>query len=739
MSNLAPSDVSGEVNPDDSTRQTPAWLIVGIVTVPTLLILFVVLGVLNFPDEGPGSVFQFPDMFRLTTPTGGDLGAHVLLPRILMDSILSSGSILGWSNAWFAGFPVLYLYFPLPMVSIVLADAFLPYEVAFKVGASAGLVALPTATFFLVRWLGFSRIVASVTAVSGGLFVFMESYGIYGGNIKSTVIGEFSFSWSLALSVLYIGLVAREVRRREPLGPWPGIVLALVAISHIVSVIVVVFASGLLLFRRSSVRPVVSSWILGFGLAAFWAMPFAVLVMQGMTPDSNWMPVTGIIGPDSPLPTEIVPVVLVGAAGLVAILRRGHQVAPLLGLTLIPLAAYFALPLLGVSSVNNARFLPYWYYGVFVLAGIGVGLGVASLGRWTRSGRHSEALGVILVTAVMMLAALVITADAPFWVHWAYSGYETKANYSEYETLMENIDALPPGRVVWEYNVDIAEYGTPLALMLIPYWSEDHPSMQGVYYESSLTTPFNFLNESEISLDPSQRISGLEYHPMDFRRATAHLGLYDVRYYVSYTESAEMAALQAGLEPVSVARPWVIFELPESQLVDVAVSEPAVWHGSGGFSGAALEWYDDIDRLDEWLTASGPEDWIRVDSVDERGVPAREVYEVSRAAVSDVRIDDQRISFDTTAIGVPHLVKVSYFPNWRVEGAEGPFRAAPSLMVVVPTEESVVLTFERSWPEKIGLFLTVVSIVGVAVWGVRRLRLRRDGRRSAGNEPLTVG
>ena len=47
---------------------------------------------------------------------------------------------------------------------------------------------------------------------------------------------------------------------------------------------------------------------------------------------------------------------------------------------------------------------------------------------------------------------------------------------------------------------------------------------------------------------------------------------------------------------------------------------------------------------------------------------------------------DDRISFRTDAIGVPHLVKVSYFPNWQATGAEGPYHAGPSFMMVVPTE-----------------------------------------------------
>ena len=44
---------------------------------------------------------------------------------------------------------------------------------------------------------------------------------------------------------------------------------------------------------------------------------------------------------------------------------------------------------------------------------------------------------------------------------------------------------------------------------------------------------------------------------------------------------------------------------------------------------------------------------------------------------------------------MPVLVKVSYFPNWKAHGAEGPYRIAPNLMVVVPTCNDVSLTFDR--------------------------------------------
>ena len=47
--------------------------------------------------------------------------------------------------------------------------------------------------------------------------------------------------------------------------------------------------------------------------------------------------------------------------------------------------------------------------------------------------------------------------------------------------------------------------------------------------------------------------------------------------------------------------------------------------------------------------------------------------------VSNVKLGDQDSRFTVDQIGVPVLVKISYFPNWKVSGAEGPVshRAEP--------------------------------------------------------------
>ena len=88
--------------------------------------------------------------------------------------------------------------------------------------------------------------------------------------------------------------------------------------------------------------------------------------------------------------------------------------------------------------------------------------------------------------------------------------------------------------------------------------------------------------------------------------------------------------------------------------------------------------------------------------------------------VSDIRTDNDSISFSVDEPGSPVLVRTSYFPNWAVSGAEGPYRVAPNLMVVIPTGTEIELTFGRSAIEIVSILLTVVGLAGLAL--VARIR-----------------
>jgi hypothetical protein len=69
---------------------------------------------------------------------------------------------------------------------------------------------------------------------------------------------------------------------------------------------------------------------------------------------------------------------------------------------------------------------------------------------------------------------------------------------------------------------------------------------------------------------------------------------------------------------------------------------------------------------------------------------------------------------------------MSYFPNWQVSGAEGPYRITPNHMVVVPTSEHVELTYGWTGVD-IGSYALSFAGIGGAVLLARRPRRRAAG------------
>ncbi|HUG32462.1 MAG TPA: hypothetical protein VMM14_06175, partial [Acidimicrobiia bacterium] len=547
-----------------------------IILIASSLVIFIVMN--------PGLIFSS------TTPTGGDTGAHVLGPAFLRDTLLPDGRVLGWSNDWFAGFPAFYFYFPLPSLIIVALDIFLPYGVAFKIVTILGLLAMAPAVYFHTRALRLGRHVGLVTAGAGVVFAFYESYSIYGGNVASTLAGEFSYSWSFALSLVYLGLLIKAVRDDRRYVKWAALALALTALCHVLTTIVVVFASLFVLRWRNGAVRTLLIWFWGFAIAAFWALPLIARI--SLTSDMAWTPLSRW---EEIFPVEIWLLVPVAIPAAVWAVRRTTRVVPLLAATLLPVI-YFPLPgilpellpnLFGGErwKLWNGRLLPYWYFGVAFFAALGLGVAIMWLSRrlpsrvhmnWPRAviavgfavaaGLVAESnefpdwawvvvagAGVVglaatfaalptvnmrnfLTTTAAAVVVLGATAGVTFidgWSKWNYEGYEAKEPWPEYEALMMELDALPEGRVQWEANTDLNRYGTPMSPMLIPYWTEgSHKSMEGLYFESSLTTPFHFINHSEMSYQPSNPVPGLRYHTFEMERGLEHMDLYGVSYYV---------------------------------------------------------------------------------------------------------------------------------------------------------------------------------------------------------------
>jgi hypothetical protein len=239
---------------------------------------------------------------------------------------------------------------------------------------------------------------------------------------------------------------------------------------------------------------------------------------------------------------------------------------------------------------------------------------------------------------------------------------------------------------------------------------------------------------------------------VDFDRGIRHLQMLGVRYYLAYTpamigladENASLTEIATSPAmclpehcPQGVDPPdrWVVYQVADSELVAPLEYEPVVLTGVGkghtcdsvpieedsrgreceGWLDPAVEWYMDENLWDVPLAASGPEEWERVAVTDwlaDHDAPARPLDPVE---ITDISSDDDEITFSVDEVGVPVVVRASYFPNWKVEGAEGPYRLTPNLMVVVPTEEDVRLHYGWVPIDVISWLLTIVGVVGLVV------------------------
>ena len=781
-------------------------------------------------------------VLRNTTITGGDTGAHVWFPDFLIDHFLP-WRVTGWSNDFYAGFPAGQFYFPFPAVLIALLDVVLPYNIAFKLVTVAGPLALPAGAYVFARGIRAPRPAAPMLAIAATGFLFFQGGGdatmtfdfhIMGGNLPSTLAGEFSFMIAVALSLFFLGTLARALDRRGPM--WlPAVFLALTVMSHVVVAIFAVYAGVVIWLVIRPIRNftrVVAIGAVGLLLTAFWFLP--LVVNLGNTTDMRYEPIGNYL--DWMFISDnwfVYPLVLVALGAGIWYRRRSTLIVA--AITVATGLAFYnwegLRAIFGKAPAWNLRLLPFWMLMLFLLGGVGIAelvrllaLGItwvirgdrepvpdsaleapeppepaelswrADAGsatpteslpteppasasprpadRTSRVPRHGVRL--IAMTVLAAIAATICLACVqnsrnfiPYWARYNYTGYEggstanfTAKSWPEYRAFLDIANSLPPGRMLWEGGDAIGAYGTPLALMLLPYWTHGRiQSMEGLYFEASTTTPYHFMTVATLAQNPSNPVRGLPYKSIaDFDLGVKYMQLMGVRYYAAFTQVAkDKAAANPNLEPVATVpdldgKPpsgWTIYQVKDAPTVQALKYEPVVatgmqadpsWKCEGlpkPVDGAtpeaefspwectAVPWFSDAGALDRPLTDDGPASWTRAPVATARATKKQALPPVD---VSNIRTTESSVSFDVSRTGVPVMVKTSWYPNWKAEGADGPWRATPNFMVVVPTSKHVKLTFATAPVEWVGRALTVVGLLGLGglVWWGMAAR-RSDG------------
>jgi hypothetical protein len=822
-------DTRSEVSPPESAPPARGqwWWVPGAITVITILSVIVV----TLSQLHPSLLFSD------TTTTGGDTGSHIAMPLYLR-SMLTHGHVTGWYPGWYDGMPLYTFYFTLPDLFIAVGSWVIPYDIAFKLMTIMGSVLLPITAWACGRFFRLRPPIPTILAAATLPFLFDPTFTILGGNLFSTLAGEYAYSLSLALSLLFLGLFACAIREGRYRG-WAALVLALTVLSHIVGGLYALAGAAILTFievlparwgigddrlalwrdreaaeqtpRTQVLWRAASTVVIGLMLAAWWLVPFGL--------DRAYATSMGYINVNTLAQffpeADAWALVLAGVGVVGALFLRSR-----FGLTVSILGIGFALAVTfdPQGSLYNVRLLPLWFISVYLMAAWAFGtvcIAVAAawrrmrdrtwreammtapwtggppphrpweeprgpgdlaaeaghlftprrppVARWAPAAVGGSVLGLLLIMATVTPPFIVSASSLPVtlganqvtnWSSYNYTGYEGQASYPEYRAIIQTMERVSTkygcGREMWEYSDSENRFGTPEALMLLPYWTNGCiDSMEGLLFESSATTPYHFINQAELSEGPSEPEVGLPYAQTQGNVALGvkHLQLLGVKYFMAETPTIEQQAnADPDLKLIAQTGPWTydydgithttwdIYLVKNSSLVTPLQNDPVVlsgvnpapngWIGPANQPGVSLQWYDNPSRWNIELAQSGPLSWPRT--------PVNDVHETAKHVpttdVSAIRQTDTSISFHVSRTGTPVLVKVSYFPNWHASGADGPWRVTPNLMVVLPTSHDVTLTYGRSAANNLGQFLTLVGLIALVVLFVvpafRRWRVR---------------
>jgi len=660
-----------------------------------------------------------PSLLLLDTMNGGGDTPSFYRPiQHLKTVLLPAGNPQGWDLGNFAGYAPYQFYFLPPALLIVLLSYVIPFNVAFKLVTVLGVFLLPLASTLSLRAMGFLFPVQAMGAAASLLFLFNEKNSMWGGNIKSTLAGEFAFGISFALAVLFVGLLYRGVERQRGWRSLGGL-LALIGLCHPIGLLNAASAGVFFGLRRRdaarNVRFVLLVYASAALLMAFWLLP--LIAKLGYSTPINWTWVFQSVS--EVLPPILQPVFALAALDAVWVLvrrREEDRAARYLLVTLaMTLVWFFNSTEAGLPEI---RFVPFAYVLCIFLA-LDFVARVLPLGV-------APHLGAIALSAGIIAWSWSFVAEFPSWIRWNYEGLERKASWPLLQAVTGALrGSIHDPRVVYENSPQHERFGSMRVFENLPLFS-GRATLEGVLLQTSVNSPFIYNIQSLVSKQGTGVITGYPYPDMNVERATPRLEIYNVHDFLALTPEVKAELdRHPRWQRTFTRQGYGIYHLKDGnpRYVRVPRFRPVLVETN--------RWKKDFHR---WFRTDGA---IDVPIVAANQVPAservrfplsstspvdlpREPVPGADACIVEERIDHFHLEFTTTCPGLPHIVSVAYFPNWRVEGASRVFLVSPALMLVFPDGPRVQLAFRRLPVDWLALGL---SVVGLAICLVRRQRV----------------
>jgi len=673
-------------------------------------------------------------LFTDTMAVGGDTPAHNYLASHLGKSLFHGGSIISWASGWWCGFPMFQYYFPLPYSLMALLSAVIPFNVALRLVSFAGVFTLPVAAWAMARWFRLQRPIPLLMAVASVPFLFVKTHTMWGANVYSTMSGMIANSLGFSLMLLFLGSCYRDIDDNR-MRPGTVILGTLLTASHFFTTLIGGLAVAVMPFLlkpnriRQAIAILCAEGLLVSLLMAWWLVP--LVAKQGYAVDfgSNWE--ISLVGSMPQYALWLSP--FAAWAVVEGIRKRSAFVFVLVHVLAISLALfYWGQPHVSPIFVN-VRLWPFMFFSLLALETCGIGFMI--------SGCRAVPLAVLALVALSLTAGMDRPRDASAWARWNYAGVQQGPWGEVFDKLVRPLDGTP-GRLANDLHPDNHAFlGSTRIFESVPHLV-NKPILEGGLVNSAAGSLYSYYVQGESSKSCAGYPSMVKPPSFNITNATIHCKLFNVKHFIAcWNKTQEALDRSPAWKFVGACRRWQLYELtthdgryvtiPEFAPVPVRVSD---------WKSASLDWLYKIEAIDRpfvlldadtpWpdsLTPPVPEKAFRAWLADTAGsaIDASLFSSNEPSGVTEETVTDDRILFRTTAIGRPHIIKCTWFPNWKVRGASMVYRVTPCFMLVYPQQETVEIYYGSTVADRIGWALSCVGWLAVCCIVFRTVRYAR--------------
>lgn len=377
----------------------------------------------------------------------------------------------------------------------------------------------------------------------------------------------------------------------------------------------------------------------------------------------------------------------------------------------------------------NVRLWPFMAYAALALAAIGAGILLGPL-------KAPEPAVAAMCIAVLLWASGK-PGDAARWAEWNYEGLENKPHWTVFRNLVLRLEGTP-GRLANDLHDYNEALGSSRIFEAVPHLI-GKPVLEGGVVNSAAGSMFSYYVQGEISDHCAGFPPIVRPTTFNITNATAHLELFNVKHFIARSARTKRAlAASRDWTLLRESRGWQLHELltHDGSYVSIPDSEPlavvtADWKRAG------LEWIYSFNALSQPFILLRPgQDVPRQCRTAlkhgqftnylascgtrnaERGTRNGRFF--PRSVITGEHVSGHTIRFTTAAPGQPHIIKCTYFPNWKVRGADRVYLVTPCFMLVYPEQNEVELYYGYTLSDNVGRILTALGLLALGIAATRR-------------------